>query len=106
MRMPFSASITASIVSSISGVPPHEHPLFGSYLRVSSILGAMREKLGEIESTYLGYFTQPLHDWTIVMRKFYKIEHILKVLYDIIHFIANSLKKEKIEETASIEDHL
>ena len=32
------------------------------------------------------------------MRKFHKIEHVLKVLYDVINYISNGLKKEKYQE--------
>jgi hypothetical protein len=94
--MPFTASLSASMISSISGLPLHEHPLFGSFLRARALLDAMGDKMREIEGTYLGYFTLPLHDWTIVMRKFYKIDHVLKIIYDVVNFISNSLKKEKI----------
>lgn len=57
------------------------------------MLGKAEEKLSEIESIYLGYFTVPEHDWTITMRKFYKIEHVLKMLFDIVNYISSGLKK-------------
>jgi hypothetical protein len=86
-----------------------EHPLFGCFLRAVALVRAMGEKVTEVENTYCGYFTQPQHDWTIVMRKLYKTEQVLKILHDVLHFITNSLKKEKIEENASltsIDEHL
>jgi hypothetical protein len=104
--MPFSTSLISSFVSSISGVPPQEHPYYEYFVKVKIILKNMANKIGEIEASYLKYFSLPQHDWTIMMRKFYKIEHVLKIIFDIISFINNSLKKEKIEETSSIEDNI
>lgn len=67
-------------------------------MRVADILGFVKSKLSEIEQAYLGYFYTPEHDWTVSMRKFHKIEHVLKVLYDVINYISNGLKKEKFQE--------
>jgi hypothetical protein len=104
-KMPFSLSLTATFVSSISGVPPHEHVYFDYFVRIMNLLKAMSDKIAEIEASYLNYFSLVEHDWTITMRKFYKIEHVLKIILELIGFINHSLKKEKIEETGGFEEN-
>jgi len=34
-----------------------------------------------------------MHDWTVVMRKLYKIEHVLKIIIEVNNFISNALRK-------------
>jgi hypothetical protein len=43
-----------------------------------------------------------IRDWTILMRKFAKIDHVIKAATEIIIFIINAIKKQKIEENISL----
>lgn len=46
-----------------------------------------------------------LNDWTEFMRKCAKIDKVFKIAYESINFIANSLKKQKMEEnTTTVEE--
>ena len=42
------------------------------------------------------YINEGRKDWTITLRKFAKIDHVIKIVAEIIHFITNSLKNKKI----------
>ncbi len=35
-------------------------------------------------------------DWTVLMRKFSKIDHVIKIVFEVVNFITNALKKLKI----------
>ena len=91
-RLPFSSGLGGMTMSiSIAGASPSAHVYYEPFSKVEEIISGINVTLSKIDlvkEVELGVI-----DWTVMMRKFSKIDRVFKVSYDILNFIANALKK-------------
>jgi hypothetical protein len=65
-------------------------------MHIEEAIETLKDTIRDIETNLEKYVAEGVKDWTVMMRKFAKIDHVLKISGDCIFFIENALKKQKI----------
>jgi hypothetical protein len=58
---------------------------------------AVKESMREIDANMAKYVEEGAKDWTVLMRKFAKIDHVIKIAAELIFYMTNMLRKQKIQ---------
>ena len=106
-KLPFSGGFGGVALSlSIAGASALEHAYFEPFIKIEAEIITIKSMLREIEDSLPKYIEEGVSDWTITMRKFAKIDHVIKVAYETLNFISNALRKQKISETYQASEEL
>jgi len=67
-------------------------------MKIEKQIEAVKETMKEIDNNMSRYVEEGVKDWTVMMRKFAKMDHVIKIAAEMIFYMTNMLRKQKIEE--------